>query len=289
VRTSSVPVQLENPGQVFAALGFLEVAAALAGFAEAGFDWNDTGHPQFMLSAHGVGNPVEAVLEFLITAEVVPVMPQGAKAKANVAVLESAAFPESVDLEDAKEVKELWNRLPIALRNVNASIEINHWCDGSSRDPLKLYSGNRSACDIALAMLRGAGDSVGLSQLWYKQRKDLLENPFGVVAPMRGRFNFDSRGGWMGIDAGYSLNDQKHVIDASPVVELLAALGLSNARPLKDGASYRYAAWKGILPPILARAALGAIDVAVPLRIFSFRLVSSGRNKIVTFAREVAI
>jgi CRISPR-associated protein Csx14 len=35
----TIPVDLLNPGQVFACLGFLEAADVLLGDAEGGFDW----------------------------------------------------------------------------------------------------------------------------------------------------------------------------------------------------------------------------------------------------------
>jgi CRISPR-associated protein Csb3 len=39
--TASIPVDLINPGQVFACLGFLEIADELLGNAEGGFNWSD--------------------------------------------------------------------------------------------------------------------------------------------------------------------------------------------------------------------------------------------------------
>ena len=48
---------------------------------------------------------------------------------------------------------------------------------------------------------------------------------------MGGSFNFDPRGAWTAIDAGYSPNEHKHAVEASPVVEFLAAWGLEHARP----------------------------------------------------------
>ena len=41
---ASIPVDLFNPGQVFACLGFLEAADVLLGDAEGGFDWTDDGN-----------------------------------------------------------------------------------------------------------------------------------------------------------------------------------------------------------------------------------------------------
>jgi CRISPR-associated protein Csx14 len=61
----SIPVDLFNPGQVFACLGFLEAADVLLGDAEGGFDWSTEGNVTFALSAKGEGNPFERALEFL--------------------------------------------------------------------------------------------------------------------------------------------------------------------------------------------------------------------------------
>ncbi len=65
----SIPVDLRNPGQVFACLGFLEAADVLLGDAEGGFDWSDEGNVSFALRARGERNPFEVVLEFLAEAE----------------------------------------------------------------------------------------------------------------------------------------------------------------------------------------------------------------------------
>jgi CRISPR-associated protein Csx14 len=102
---------------------------------------------------------------------------------------------------------------------------------------------------------------------------------------MGGSFNFDPRGAWTAIDAGYSPNDQKHQVVASPVVEFLAAWGLENARPDEfETRKVRYAAWGVPLVPILARAALCGSISTLPLRRLRFELDMSGKNKVVTFA-----
>src|SRR5579871_6764169 len=66
---ASIPVDLFNPGQVLACLGFLEAADVLLGDAEGGFDWSSEGNAKFALAANGGRNPCEAVLEFLATGE----------------------------------------------------------------------------------------------------------------------------------------------------------------------------------------------------------------------------
>ena len=194
--------------------------------------------------------------------------------------------------------------LPIRFGGGNRPVvELDHWADGSSRESFKLYAGNRSADAIARAMLKGVrgkpsnkqrangqpGDlkTKGVRQLWEEDRAALVNAPFDMLTPMGGSFNFDPRGAWTAIDAGYSPNEHKHTIEASPVVEFLAAWGLENARPVEFGLrQVRYAAWSVKLPLILARAALAGALSAVPSRQFRFELDLSGKNKVVTFAQE---
>jgi CRISPR-associated protein Csx14 len=104
---------------------------------------------------------------------------------------------------------------------------------------------------------------------------------------MGGSFNFDPRGAWTAIDIGYSPNDQKDAVEASPVVELLAALGLQHARPVEYGVrEVRYAAWDQPLQPMLARVALTGLIPSISMRQFHFMLALSGKNKVVTFSQE---
>jgi len=316
---ASIPVDLLNPGQVFACLGFMEAAETLLGDAEGGFDWSDTTNVHFGLCAGGAQNPFEAVLAFLAEAQPKQYVPKGVSARpppqggdvqeaeaeddedsdqssGTEASLDfSITFPAKTDDRMARPIRFGGGNKPI--------VELDHWADGSSRNSFKLYAGNRSAYAIACAMLKGVrakpnkkqksngqlGDlkTKGLAQLWEEDREALIKAPFDVLTPMGGSFNFDPRGAWTAIDAGYSPNEHKHAIEASPVVEFLAAWGLQNARPIEMGVrQVRYAVWGVRLPILLARAALAGILPAVPLRQFRFELNLSGKNKVVTFAQE---
>lgn len=315
----SIPVDLCNPGQVFACLGFLEAADILLGDAEGGFDWRDEANVRFHLRAKGEENPFAAVLEFLATAKMQRWAPVGYSDPA--APKNGTASEQGEDAEDIEEeidpidgpndergaldLSEVFYAakadrmsLPIRLGGGNRPlVELGHWADGSSRDAFKLYAGNRSADRIARAMLAGVrakpkknqtiGDlrTKGIAQLWEEQRADLIEQPFQILTPMGGSFNFDPRGAWTAIDAGYSPNEHKHFIEASPVVEFLAAWGLENARPDEfETRKVRYAAWGISLPPMLARVALLGGIPTIPLEHFRFELDMSGKNKVVTFA-----
>ncbi len=301
---SSIPVDLFNPGQVFACLGFLEAADVLCGHAEGGFDWRDEADVQFCLRAEGDKNPIKAVLEFLAGAEVKAVAPEGWRPKKEPVKTKDK---EKLEKELCKQKKskvfpavapDTSSAMPIQIaRSDNKQVVLGHWADGSSRNEFKLYAGNRSSLDIATAMLSGTSDKPtrgqdigalrtrGIAQLWGEQKDYLVKRPFDAKTSMGGSFNFDPRGGWTAIDAGYSPNDQKHAISASPVVELLAAWGLENARPNEyQTRKFRYAAWGIDLPPVLARVALFGGVAVVPMKRFRFELDMSGKNKVVTFA-----
>lgn len=323
--TASIPVDLRNPGQVLACLGFIEAAEVLLGSVEAHFDWSGA-TVEFVLAADGDRNPFEVVLDFLATAKVVELIPigyvEGGGADGDDDGDDDAAEPaesddknndesDDVQQEDAHDTPGRLttpafpsgegdrNALPVHLANNGRRLVVSHWADGSSRNDFKLYSGNRSANRIATQMLHGVPakpkksqsirdlKSRGLQQLLLEQRDALLKAPFDVVTPMGGSFNFDPRGAWTAIDAGYSPNTQKDGIAASPVVELLAAIGLEHTRPDEyQTRKVRYAIWGCPLPPMLARAAVSGADVKVPMRRFAFELDLSGKNKVTMFAQE---
>ncbi|MFN7964533.1 MAG: type I-U CRISPR-associated protein Cas8c [Acidobacteriota bacterium] len=316
--TASIPVDLKSPGQVLACVGFIEAAEVLLGGVEAHFDWSDA-QAKFVLRADGNENPFEVVLEFLSKAKISELTPvgyvEGGAADGDDSEEEDAtpSEPEDGDESDDDPGEVLGrvttpafplgegdrNALPVQLVHEGRCLTVSHWADGSSRDDFKLYSGNRSANRIATQMLQGvraklkknqsSGDlkNRGLQQLWRENRAALLKAPFDLVTPMGGSFNFDPRGAWTAIDAGYSPNTQKDGIAASPVVEILAAIGLEHARPDQyETREVRYAVWGQPLPPMLARAALAGAGVKLSVRRFQFELDLSGKNKVTTFAQE---
>ncbi len=304
---STIPVDLLNPGQVVACLGLLEAAEVLLGEAEGGFEWHKGTAACFHLTAAGEAEPVEHVLDSLAKARIKEVEPRGWPEKEHSA--EAAVedcFPSAKEYHFDK-AKKKWTRtaLPIVIEfdgRPLRSVVLGNWADASSRPQFKLYSGNRSACGIARDMVRGKREkpngkhpegkveNLGLCHLWSEKRAEMAADPLKVTCAMGGRFNFDPRGGWESIDAGFSpdkLDKFLAGVAASPVVELLAAWGVEHARPpVDDDWVVRYAVWQGLVPPMLARPALCGSDAIGPLRRFRFRLGSPRKNKIVTFATE---
>ena len=287
---STIPVDLHNPGQVFACMGFLEATEQLCGYATGRFHWNDEHDPSghFHLECEANRNPVSDVLEFISKASIYQCVPDGwthGKASSSNLFVTGNEFP-------SREPNE--TSLPIVLKSEKNQIYLWHWADGSSRDAFKLYSGNRSAYSIASLQIGGklTGKArkieiPGIVHLWHNQREELILDPLGITIPVAGTFNMDARCAWSAIDAGYSPNDHNQRVAGSPVVELMAALGLQNARPhLIDRRHYRYAAWTDELPPVLARPMLAGSVGAYDCRRFSFRLEMSGKNKIVLYSEE---
>jgi len=303
---------LFNPGQVFACLGFMELADVMLGDAEAGFDWGNPKQTEFHLTVPGDDKPVDEVLKFLTGASVERVTPVGyAEPSKKKADAEDGDDDEDEDEAESDVAADAFSEtfpakegdptsLPVRLLVAERpTIEVSHWADRSSRDTFKLYAGNRSAEKIAKAMLNGVRKKPkknqaigglkykGIKQLWAEKKDDLIAKPFDVLTPIGGSFNFDPRGAWTALDAGYSPNTQKHGVVASPLVHLLAACGLEYTRPLEFGVrQVRYCIWSGLLPVSLARVAFQGGISSLPTRHFRFELALSGKNKIVTFAQQ---
>jgi CRISPR-associated protein Csx14 len=294
---ASIPVDLFNPGQVFACMGFLESADVVLGNAEGGFDWDNESEVRFELGADGTTNPVDAVLEFLVEAKRERLAPkgyadpppkksQGKKKGSKQTAGNEADDPTGdgrlhlIETFPAPEADRL--ALPLRFKRDGYGLDVTHWCDASSRNSFKLFAGQQRSAQIAKQMLDG------VKQLWNERYGKLTSDPLGLTVPLGGSsFKFDARKAWTTIDAGYSPDEQSHQIEASPVVEMLSAIGLEHARPHEfETREVRYGAWKSLLPPALARPALGGARVGVPIRIFRFTVDLAGKNKIVTFAQE---
>ena len=275
---ASIPVDLFNAGQVFACMGFLEATSILLGHSEGGFGWTEAVEPRFRVRSEGGGNPFEVVLDFLCGAQLQRLAPAGfddLQAGDNPPLCSTDTFPgPSADRLS----------LPLRLVQQGGSIQITHWCDASTRNPFKMFAGQQRSDAITSKMLEA------IRKLWRESRDELIRDPLGLTVPLGGStFKLDARKAWTPIDAGYSPDEQNHAVQASPVVELLAAIGLEHARPDEFRTrEVRYGVWGGLVPPALARAALGGVHLGIPMRFFRFTLALAGHNKNVTFAQEEA-
>ena len=275
---ASIPVDLANPGQVFACLGIVEAAEVLLGAVEGGFDWQDRDEARFRLAAPGDEDPIVRVLHFLDDATVESVAPPNSsnrteKWSVDTTPSESSVFP----FRDPRSPATLPARLVDATGN---TIVIDYWGDETKRDNVKFWAGSggypgAGLVRDALELVRGRMGESALA-------------PFALTAPQSSSFRFDWRRDYVPIDAGFSPNEHKKdmAMQGYPVVELLAAIGLTHARPRRHTKlEYSYGVLgvvdSGLYPPIFLRAALGArqpLFPGMPLRRFRMQLDWPGQE-----------
>ena len=281
---SSIPVDLFNPGQVFACLGFLEAADVLCGDAEGGFDWSDEAEVRFCLRAEGDANPFEMVLKFLADAEIVTVCPAGIEGPWPANAEQNQEFPgprAALKTSDGKSLTA--SALPVRLQRGNDFVQVSHWMKGDGRQPFKLFAGPQVGAQLVSNMLCGDPKkkaSKGFKDIFREFDGKAFQNPYSEVCAVGGRFGFDARGGWDALRIGTSLDEQGILLKVAPHVELLAAVGLENARPASLSTyEIRYAAWRDILPVALCRVALAAPHTFLPRGRFRFFHAHLGDDK----------
>ncbi|MEZ5353751.1 MAG: type I-U CRISPR-associated protein Cas8c, partial [Bryobacteraceae bacterium] len=276
---ASIPVDLFNPGQVFACLGFLEAADVLCGNAEGSFDWAAPTNVRFHIRAATGANPVERVLEFLARATVLSEAPRGSTLGTSKWSVETQyreeGDPFPFPLPDSPAT------LPAILEEVQTQggqspvkIPINHWGEDrrkTSRDNVKFWAGAGGYPGAALA--RDALDIVR------SRCAEAAEDPFSLAAEQSSSFRLDWRRDYVPMEIGFSLNEHGNISTIGyPLVEILAAIGLTHARPLRQRAlEYRYGVVAApdpeaeLLDISLLRAAIGG-ETKLPFPQRTFRM-----------------
>lgn len=274
--TSSIPVDLRNPGQVFACLGLMEAVEILIGPVTGGFVWQgQETQVRFTLTAPGGDDPVLTALRFLAGAEAVALAPVGSELAAKEPGVRTRAAPE--DTYPCPE-PETPSALPALLVGPGGEIPLSSWADGShiGRDNMKFWAGAGGYSGVALT--RDALDLV--RPLAGDGLATIATAPFAFTRPQSSSFRFDWRRDYIPLDVGFSPNDHGEVrMVGYPLVELLAAIGLQHARPLRlNKLLYRYGAWGAELPTLFARAMLGLGNPGFPIRTFTMHLGWPGQE-----------
>lgn len=278
---ASIPVDLFNPGQVFACLGLLEAADIFLGEARGSFIWSGHEETRFHLSVTGDVDPVATVLNGLASAQVVSYAPENSAlstAKWRVptqTVASRGIYPMRLPTSPAT--------LPIWLECQQAGniirLEVNHWGDSTRRDNVKFWAGSGGYPGAAL--FRDALDLVR------DRLTDAAGDPFAVSMPQSSSFRFDWRRDYIPLDVGFSPNEHGNVIMVGyPVVEILAAIGLTHARPKRSERNkleYRYSvlgltSLEEFYDPLFLRAALGGATGNFPHRDFLMQLDWPGKE-----------
>jgi CRISPR-associated protein Csx14 len=272
---AAIPVDLFNPGQVFACLGFVETAEILFGDAEAAFDWQEPA-ARFCIRSSGADNPIASVLAWLSKAIVRSQAPTSSTNRTERWQVPTLLLPEQKPFPFPDPASPA--TLPAVLLGEDGKmLTIDHWGDATSRDNVKFWAGLGGAPGCAL--LRDALDLVR------GRLNEAAADPFSIAAPQRSSFRFDWRRDYVPMDVGFSPNDHSDITMVGfPLVEIMAAIGLMNARPARlDRLSYRYAVIGGAPPntmfsPMFLRAGLGAASLPFPRRVFRMRLDWPGQE-----------
>lgn len=291
---SSIPVDLRNPGQVFACLGLLELADKLLGNAQGAFDWSNEGDAHYCVRASGNKCPVRSAIEFFREATVSSVSPSRDSLSTdgwNVATtqLNLNADPFPFPEPDSPAT------LPARLVSGDCQIEILHWGDdipSSGLDNVKFWAGAGGYPGAALAQ-----DAIALIKA---MPAEITADPLNASARQSSSFRFDWRRDYVPLDIGFSLNahsGDRFCPVGYPVVEMLAAIGLTHARPKRiTKLEYRYgvvsSADGAVLDPIFHRAALGVAPLPFPQRVFQMNLGWPGKEnqaRCITTVEELSL
>lgn len=279
---ASIPVDLLNPGQVFACIGLVEAAEILLGDAAGAFDWTHPSDVRFWLRARGDGSPVREVLRFFNRASARAEAPSRS---GSVEEWKASWGPTPTMVDRALGYPFPDPSSPATLRCVLADdahrIEIDHWGDATERDNVKFWAGaggypGASLAADALALVRG-------------RCAEAASDPFALSAPQSSSFRLDWRRDYIPLDAGFSLNKHGDIQTVGfPLVELLAAVGLTHARPARperrNKLVYEYAALgrsvgeSSWFAPLLLRAGLGGAPLPFARRRFRMLLDWPGQE-----------
>lgn len=283
---ASIPVDLLNPGQVFACLGFLEFANELIGKSEATFDWRDRENCRFWLRSPGDKNPFAIATSFLSRAKAHAQKPEDSLNSAmkwgvgEDEVIRGDVFP----FPDPPSPATLPTVLEGSLEEDEGPtrrIVLDHWGDDTQRDNVKFWAGaggypGAARARDALELIRKHGATT---------------DPFSVSAVQSSSFSFDWRRDYIPLEIGFSLNRHDKIATLGyPFVELLAAYGLTHARPKRlerrNPLDYRYCViGSGDNRDIgsfygapLIRSVLGGTDLPFECRSFRMKLGWPGKE-----------
>lgn len=228
MKRASVPVDLFNPGQVFACFGLAEAAAQLLGEARGAFDWSDAGGQAWFHVLAPDKDPLAHVLDFLTQATV-------------------EVYTCDKELVAEQEIQTRFRRdetFPIARPNSPATLPavasldgrelwFQYWGDSTHRDNFKLWAGMAGMSGAKL--LRNALDLISTP-------RPTTHDPFNQPSNQSGSFNLDWRRTYVPIDAGFSPNAHKSGMTTRgyPLVEILGAYGLAHARPRRHQSKLDY-------------------------------------------------
>ncbi len=187
---------------------------------------------------------------------------------------------EMTSLENGLQVKPLIAPLRLSLPG-DRHLVLDAWMTfgrekgqvvAIANPPWNFWSGQQTSMRIWKAL------SAALQAQMSSREPFLTEKIFFATIPLSGRFGFDPGAAWEALDVGFSPNEQNIKVSSSPVVEMLAAVGIQRFRPRmsSDREGFEYGTWGRPLPPSVASAAAACAVTVPPSVRFRARVVSRG-------------
>lgn len=241
------------------------MAEVLLGNASGAFDWNKESETVFHVSAAGTTPPVEYVLNFLENARLITRAPAGSSLTKSW----KSGWGDEPEIDVPGKpfpIREPSgaDKLPVVMRDENsgAEIVIDYWGDSTRRNNVKFWAGAGGYYGVAI--LR---DILSCARGRMLQH---ISDPFSLSGVQTNSFRFDWRRDYIAVQDGFSTNKHKNIkMIGFPLVELFAAIGMTNARPKGfSKLKYRYGvlgcADNSLLDPLFHRFALGAGSTPIP-------------------------
>jgi CRISPR-associated protein Csx14 len=252
----TINVDVTNPGQFFACCGLLELADRLWPGAEGWFEVGGTG---YCIACKGTLHDVLDFLKGTTPREVLRVEPSGLEVRPIVA-------PLAFSFDGGKTegiVLDSWTR--IETRKGVTQVE--------GQPPWNFWSGQQTSHGI----WNGLRTSLA-GQLTTVDFSSSVE-PYSHRLFQGGRFGFDCGPAWSALDVGFSPNEQSMKVESSPLVELLAVVGLQRFRPVMndDRDRFDYFTWHRPYSPAIAAAAMSGAIRDETTRRFRASVVSRGQ------------
>jgi CRISPR-associated protein Csx14 len=255
-----IPVDLTNPGQFFACCGLLELADRLWPGAEG---WFEPGGRDFCVTFSGENRGTLLELLFiLVGSSPTPV----ARLERNGLEVPPIIAPLAFSFDGGNTIAltlDFWTKLRMD-KGIAKVI---------SNPPWNFWSGQQKSSSIW----------NGLRAELTKQMRTVdfsaSADPLALRVFQGGRFGFDCGPAWNALDVGFSPNEQNMQVESSPMVELLAAVGVQRFRPVmnddRDGLDY-FTWHRPYSPSVAAAATAGAIRDGFTQR-FRTPVVSRGQ------------
>lgn len=256
----TIPVDPTNPGQFFACCGLLELADRLWPGAEG---WFAVEGDEFCIFFNG---DKTGTLRELLSVLVKDSPTAITRLKCNGLDVAPIIAPLAFSFDGGSTIAltlDAWTqtRIDKGVAKVVSNPPWNFW--SGQQTSLRIWNGLRT--ELKKQMI-----TVDFSD---------SADPFSHRVFQGGRFGFDCGPAWNALDVGFSPNEQSMEVESSPLVELLAIVGLQRFRPvMNDGRDcFDYCTWHRALSPSVAAAAMAGAIRDESTQLYRTSVVSRGQ------------